>query len=582
MGLFFKNLPVDLAKGLKTCRPHFMSAWLFSALVNLLYLAPTLYMMQVYDRVVPTGGVMTLFWLTVIIAIAVGTLTALDGVRSRMMMRASLRLHYSLGQTIFDRLFARRKGEAGKPVALQAMREFDTIRTTMTGPAMMAAFDVPWTPIYLIASFMVHPLLALIIVIGGVILTGLAIANERSSRVRAQVGMKANSAAYAAQDSLFSNAELIRSLGMRNALVSRHMIAREEGVIATTQAQLASTRYTGLVKFVRMFLQSLSLGAGAYLAINGQISSGTIIAASVLLSRALQPIEQLVGSWSGIVQARSALESLSALFDETEHGDAPKMALPDPVGHIALTNVTLRNPQGTAFLLKGINLTLKPGEITGLIGPSGGGKSTLSRVIAGGLEPDAGEIRIDSANYADWDQDQLGKHIGYMPQDNALLSGSIAENIARFSINQGEDVDAIALKIVDAAQLAGVHELILSLPGGYQAAIGDPSFRLSGGQIQRIALARALFGRPKVLILDEPNSALDAEGEQALVAAIQTMKLNGSAILLVAHRSLALSHADRLVIMNGGAIEHEGPRQQVIEDMREAASRRNVVNMARS
>jgi PrtD family type I secretion system ABC transporter len=582
MGLFFKNLPVDLANGLKTCRPHFMSAWLFSALVNLLYLAPTLYMMQVYDRVVPTGGVMTLFWLTVIIAVAVGTLTALDGVRSRMMMRASLRLHNSLGQTILDRLFARRKGEAGKPVALQAMREFDTIRTTMTGPAMMAAFDVPWTPIYLIASFMVHPLLALIIVIGGVILTGLAIANERSSRVRAQVGMKANSAAYAAQDSLFSNAELIRSLGMRNALVSRHMIAREEGVIATTQAQLASTRYTSLVKFVRMFLQSLSLGAGAFLAINGQISSGTIIAASVLLSRALQPIEQLVGSWSGIVQARSAVESLSALFDETEESDAPKMALPDPVGHIALTNVTLRNPQGTAFLLKGINLTLKPGEITGLIGPSGGGKSTLSRIIAGGLEPDAGEIRIDSASYADWDQDQLGKHFGYMPQDNALLSGSIAENIARFSINKSEDADAVALKIVDAAQLAGVHELILSLPGGYQATIGDPSFGLSGGQIQRIALARALYGRPKVLILDEPNSALDAEGEQALVAAIQTMKLNGSAILLVAHRSLALSHADRLVIMNAGAIEHEGPRQQVIDDMREAASRRNVVNMARS
>jgi PrtD family type I secretion system ABC transporter len=582
MGLFFNKLPADLANGLRTCRPHFMGAWLFSALVNLLYLAPTLYMMQVYDRVVPTGGVLTLLWLTAIIAVAVGTLTALDGVRSRIMMRASLRLHYSLGQTILDRLLARRKNDAGKPVALQAMREFDTIRASMTGPAMMAAFDVPWTPIYLIASFMVHPVLALIIIVGGLILTGLAIANERASRQRAQTGLSANAAAYAAQDALFANAELIRALGMRRALVTRHLVAREEGVLATTQAQLASTRYTVTVKFVRMFLQSLSLGAGAWLAIEGQISAGTIIAASVLLSRALQPIEQLVGSWSGVVQGRQALATLSALLETADADDTPKMALPDPEGHVSLTNVTLRNPQATAFLLKGINLNLRPGEVVGLIGPSGGGKSTLARIVAGGISPDAGEIRIDTAAYADWEQEALGRHIGYLPQDICLLSGTIAENISRFSVTSGETADDVAMKIVDAAQLAGVHELILALPGGYQARIGDPGFRLSGGQVQRIALARALYDRPKLLILDEPNSALDAEGEKALIAAMQTMKLNGSAILLVAHRSLALSHADRLVILDKGAIEHEGPRQQVIDDMRDAASRRNVVAMARS
>lgn len=582
MQIFQRNLPAPMKEAMAKCRPFFATAALFSALINLLYLAPTLYMMQVYDRVVPTGGVITLFWLTVIIALAVATLTTLDNLRSRLMMRAALRLDGELSGAILDRLVAlhTRSGETGKSAS--AMRDFDSLRQAMSGPATMAAFDVPWTPIYLIAAFIIHPVLAMLIVGGGVVLITLAVINERVARERSKQGHQANAAAYAAQEILTSKAEIIRALGMRRAIVARQRESRSEGMHAVTSTQLLTTRYSALVKFVRMFLQSLSLGVGAWLAIQGQISVGTIIAASVLLSRALQPIEQLVGTWPVINQARFAVGTLTALFEETEGDENKPLLLPEPKGHVEANSLTLRNPQGTAFIVHGVTFSLVPGEIVGLIGHSGAGKSTITRIMAGAIKPDVGEVRIDGASFDDWDREKLARHIGYLPQDCALLPGTIAENISRFAMDLGETPDDVAALIVQAAQMAGIHDLVLRLPEGYGTRLGGADFALSGGQIQRIALARALYGNPKILILDEPSSALDGEGEQALVRAIDAAKLHGAAILMVAHRSFVLNNADRLVVIANGTVEQQGPRQEVIDRIREASSRQNVVNMKRN
>ncbi len=571
--------PEPMKAALAACRGHLVNSAVFSALVNILFLAPTLYMMQVYDRVVPTGGVLTLAWLTVVLGLALGTLSLLDNIRSRIMVRASLRLNEALSGQILDRLVSRSRQDASDPIIAQAMREFDTIRQTMTGPGTMALFDTPWTPIYLLAAFLLHPVLGLLICVGGAILICLAIVNEKVVREGSKIGHRANATAYSAQEMLVSKAEIVRALGMRRALVSRQQLARNEGLNASTSTQLSATRFSALVKFVRMFLQSLSLGVAAWLAIQGQISSGTIIAASVLLSRALQPIEQLVGTWPQMMQARQSLATLKQLFEQADADQKNHVLLPDPKGHVVFSNVTLRNAQQSAFILRGVSFALEPGEIVGVVGPSGAGKSTLARIAAGAIRPDAGDVRIDQADYEDWDPEKLATHIGYVPQDYSLLPGTITENISRFAMDRGADPATVEEQVIHAAKMAGVHDMILHLPDGYGARIGQTGLSLSGGQTQRIALARALFGNPKLLILDEPSSALDGEGEQALMRALEAARLRGVAVMIVAHRSQILDLADRLVVMNEGAVSLQGQRGEVILALQGASARGNVVDM---
>lgn len=577
MRLFWTNIPKPLEGAIAACRTHFLLAAGLSAGINILYLAPTIYMMQVYDRVVPTGGVLTLFWITVIVGVAIATLTALDAVRSRVMVRASLRLNRLLSAEILDRLMARSRPGPDAPSTSQAMREFDTFRSVLGGPAATAFFDVPWTPLYLIVAFLIHPLLGALVLAGGGILIGLALTNERRAKGRSSAAYQANAVAYASQEATFRQAELVRALGMRRALVARHIDERREGLNANATVQFSAGRYNSVVKFVRMFMQSLALGAGAWLAIQGQISVGAIIAASVLLSRALQPIEQLVGHWPNIVQSRQALQTLDQLYAGTSDDTGHRTMLPEPRGQLELDRIVVRDPQGTAFILKNVSLQLAPGEILGVIGPSGAGKTTLARVAAGALVPDLGDVRVDDAKFEDWDPEQLARHIGYLPQDCAMLPGTISDNISRFASARGVPRSMIDLDVVEAAQMAGVHELILHLPAGYDTNIDGDGHRLSAGQAQRIALARAVYGNPRVLVLDEPNSALDSEGEEALIRAIDAAKLKGAAIMIVAHRAAILANAERLLVLNDGAVAQIGPRAEVLAALQKAAGRPNVV-----
>ena len=571
MRLFWMNVPKPLEVAVGACRSHFMLAAVLSALVNILYLAPTIYMMQVYDRVVPTGGVQTLFWITVIVGLAIGTLTALDGVRTRVLMRAGLRLNRLLSAQILDRLMARTRSVPGGPSTGQAMQEFDLLRQAFGGPAITALFDAPWTPLYFIVAFMIHPVLGVLVLVAGGILVAIAVTNERRSRAGGKVAAQANGAAYRAQEAATRNAELIRALGMRQAVVARLGYHRHNGLTESSKLQFSGARYNVPVKFVRMFMQSVALGAGALLAVKGEISVGSIIAASVLLSRALQPLEQIVAQWPTITQSRRAIATLDQLFEETDATNAAHILLPDPKGRLEMISVAVRDPRSDAFLLKNVSLTLAPGEILGVVGPSGAGKSTLARVAAGALLPDLGDVRIDDARTADWDSERLARHIGYVPQNCGLMPGSVRDNISRFEFPHEKHQDDIDADVVEAATAASVHELILRLPNGYETEIGDGGHQLSGGEAQRVCLARALYRRPSLLILDEPNAALDADGEAALERAIEGARAGGAAIMLVAHRGTLLAKADTMLILADGSVARHGPAGEVMSMLRSAA-----------
>ena len=553
-----------LADALRACRTHFVWAAVFSAGVNLLYLTPTIYMMQVYDRVVPTGGLTTLILITAVAMFALGSLAALDWLRGRLLLRAGLRLDRLLA----DRILGRVVDMQARSPNSQVLREFDNVRAALSGSGALAAFDAPWTPLYLFFCFLLHPAIGVLTLVGGILLVFLAVLNERDSRARLKHAMGASNAAYAAQEAVAGQSEVVRALGMRQASIARQIEQRRAATTQAADAQLTGGRYSGIIKFLRLALQSLSLGLAALLAVRGEISPGAIIAASVLLSRSVAPVELLVGAWPSLVQARASWKVLTNLFEHTEGVDRPRTTLPAPAGKLKAEGITVRLPDTEAPQLRNVSIVLGAGQTLGVVGASGSGKTTLARVLAGAMKPTSGIVRLDGADYDLRDGDDLARHIGYLPQTPSLFAGSIRDNISRFAAAVGADKAEVDRKAVAAAQAAGAHEMILKLAKGYDTELGPYGAGVSAGQAQRIALARALYDDPVLLVLDEPNSNLDQDGETALMSAILAAAARGAAVVIVAHRAGVLARVDHLLMLKDGAVHAQGPREKVLEALR--------------
>lgn len=553
--------PPQYRKALDACRDVVLWALAFSAAVNLLYLSPSVFMLQVYDRVLTTGGIPTLGFVSVMLLYALATLVFLDGVRNRLMTRLSLRLERMLAPILLEVAMRReaRDGEAGRR---QVMREFDLVRQTVTGPAATAVMDIPWTPIFMGVAFMIHPFIGLISLLGGGVLLALAWRNEQVMRRGLAQLSEMSPRVYADQEADSASADAVRAMGMRSVVIERRL--KQRGELNVLQAQLAqrAAGYSGLTKFLRLALQSTALGVGAWLAVDRQISPGALIAGSILTSRALGPLEQIVSAWRQIGQARNALRSIKEAIATSASTEG--MALPMPRGAIRLERVSVRLRGAERAALQDVSVSVGPGEILGVVGASGAGKSTLARVAAGALAPQVGVVRLDGANVQDWAPDALGKYVGYVPQEIGLLDGTIAENIRRFAPpRDGGDPNVIDSDVIDAARAAGAHDLILRFPKGYQHLLGRGGAGISPGQAQRIALARALFRAPPLLVLDEPNAHLDAEGEAALLEAVRAARARGAAIILIAHRAGTIGISDRLLVLREGRVEMEGPREEV-------------------
>ncbi|MDD9895267.1 MAG: type I secretion system permease/ATPase [Gammaproteobacteria bacterium] len=547
---------------LKSLKGYFLYATLFSASVNFLMLTPIIYMLQVYDRVVSSGSMSTLAMLSLLMVLLLMASGGFEWARSRILVAANVRLENQLRDLVSKASF-RHSLLSGSPAASHlAMSDLLGLRQFITGNGVFAFMDAPWTPIYIVVMFMFHPLFGIAAIICAVILIALAIIMEK---VTAQKLLEANKLTTAATQSFQSNlrnAEVIHGMGMQAAIRQKdgklYQAAGNEQAIGSA----AAGRLTAISKSFRLIAQSIVLGLGAYLALNQQISPGMMIAGSLLLGRALAPIDMMVGTWKNFVDAKSSFKRLRLILSSYVE-EADKMDLPKPVGNLSVEQIIVIPPGAQAASVKGVGFQLAAGEALGIIGPSAAGKTSLARGILGVWPARAGTVRLDNAEIDQWVREKLGPYIGYLPQDIELFDGTIAENICRFSELNSE-------LIIEAAKTAGIHEMILRLPQGYDTIISSQSGALSAGQRQRVALARAIYNLPKLIILDEPNSNLDDQGERDLLSALQKMKQAGSTVIVITHRTSILSLVDKLLLMRDGLATNFGQRDDVLKAIAES------------
>ncbi|WP_024694086.1 type I secretion system permease/ATPase [Pseudomonas syringae] len=549
----------SLQAALKACKSSFISVGVFSFFVNALMLVPTFYMLQVYGRVVTSGSLTTLAMLTIIMTILVITMGSLEWIRSRIMVRVSTKLDVLLSRDVYRASFKRALESGGMDASAQPLNDLTGLRQFMTGNGLFAFFDAPWLPIYVAVMFMFHPWYGWVAIASAIILLILAYLNERGTGKTLGEANKENIAATLQTTKNLRNAEVIESMGMLSTLIQRWSRRQKKVLVLQSQASDKGGVISAISKTFRMLIQSLILGLGAYLAVNHEISPGLVIAGSVLLGRALAPIDMIIGSWKGFIAARSQYDRLNNIMDKLK-SEPERMSLPAPQGNVLVDNLIVGAPGSKNPIIRGISFGVPAGSVVGIIGPSASGKSTLARALMGVWAPQHGTVRLDGADISSWDKEELGPYIGYLPQDIELFEGSISENIARFA-----DVDAE--KVVAAAQISGVHEMILHLPDGYDTVIGSDGVNLSGGQRQRIGLARAVYGNPRLILLDEPNSNLDEVGERALASAILELKKSGATIFVITHRTTILAVLDRLLVMAAGGVSMYGPRDQVMEEL---------------
>ncbi|MFP4449354.1 MAG: type I secretion system permease/ATPase [Rhodosalinus sp.] len=537
-------------------RGYFWLIGIFSFFANLLMLTGPIYMLQIYDRVLGSRSVETLLALSLLVAFLYGIMALLDYARGRIMARVGARMRARLDQRVFDAVI-RKSAVLPDDSAATGLRDLDAVQRLTASPALMSFFDIPWTPFFLVGIALFHPWLGYLAVGGGMILIVFAVLNQLMSRRSSTRGNQGVFRSDVMAGQIRDEAETVQSLGMRGNAFARWKRGRDEALDDMLESADVSGTFAAITKSFRLFLQSAMLGLGAFLVLRGELTPGAMIAASILLGRALAPVELAINSWQLFQAARQGWDSLARLLSEVPPERA-LTALPRPSARLDVQQLTVVPPGGSQASLRMVTFSVQPGQALGVIGPSGAGKSTLARALTGVWRPAGGRIRLDGATLDRYPPDVLGEYIGYLPQKVELFDGTIAENIARLSMTPD------AARVVEAAVKADAHEMILQLPEAYDTRVRGAGARLSGGQIQRIGLARALFGDPVILVLDEPNSNLDNEGSAALNAAIRAMKADGKAVLIMAHRPAAIRECDQLLILDHGARAAFGPRDEVL------------------
>ena len=550
-------------EALWSVRPAVRTALVFGLFINLLLFVSPLYMLQIYDRAIPSRSGATLAGLTVLALYLTAVYAALDMLRGRLMAEAARLFDSHVAEPVFNALHRAQLAAPGGDRS-RALRDVDTIREVVAGPGLVALTDVPAIPIFMGVCFLLHPFFGLLSIVAAGLLVALTILNETSTRKDVKTAQLAASRAGAHADAVLRNGEVLRAMNMlapmRAAWLRQHAVMLD----MTAQGGLKGGRIASATKFVRLAIQTAVLGSGAWLAIQREISPGTIIAASIILGRVVAPVEMAIGNWKSFIVARDAKSRLDELL--SAHGaPPPAVALPAPKGSLELDQVSVAPPGGRRFVLQRVSFRLEPGDTLAVIGPSASGKSSLARVLCGVWQPMAGTVRLDGAELRHWDPEKLGDHIGYLPQDVELFSGTVAQNIARFR-------DAPSAEIIEIAKLAGCHDMIQALPDGYNTEIGEGGAALSGGQRQRIGLARAFFGMPPLVVLDEPNANLDGEGEAILVEALRRFRNAGRTIVLVTHRPSVLAGVDKVLVIAEGQPRLFGPRDEVLTQLNMAAA----------
>ncbi len=556
----FKRGRDELDATRRDMRGLLAAAFFFSIFVNILMLTGPLYMLQVYDRVLGSRSEPTLWALSGLMAFLYLMMGVLDYSRGRIMARIGARMQERLDRRVFAAALRRMQQAPGDPIALAAQRDLEFVQRLWASPVLIAVFDIPWAPMFLAAIFVFHPILGWISVAGGVVLIVITILNQTMTKEPLRRANAATLKGEMMSDAIKQEAEAVQALGMTSAAFDRWQVARKAGLVQGVAAADLAGVFGTVSKTFRQFLQSAMLGAGAYLVLQNEMGSGAMITGSILLGRALQPIEMAIGQWALVTRAQEGRARLSELLTRVQP-EPPHTELPRPRAILEAQNLTVVPPGESQAVLRMVNFRLEPGQALGIIGPSGAGKSTLARALIGSWKPAGGKVRLDGASLDQYDPDRLGSYIGYLPQRITLFEGTIAENIARLQKNPDGNA------VVEAAKKAAAHDMITKLTDGYDTRVQALGGRLSGGQIQRIGLARALYGDPVLLVLDEPNSNLDNEGSVALNQAIASMKAAGRAILIMAHRPAAIQECELLLVLEDGTRRAFGPRDQVLREM---------------
>jgi PrtD family type I secretion system ABC transporter len=543
-------------------RPFLVYAGVFSLVINLLMLVPAMYMLQVFDRVINSRSEETLVMLTLIVLPLLLVVTLIEGLRARLLAAGGMALDRKLGPRVFDGVLAN-TARLSSGDYINGLRDVNTMRSFLSGAGIFSIFDAPWLPLFLLLIFLFHPLLGVVALTGSVVMVVLAVANERVTRKPLEQFQAGSRQASRYIDASTRNAEVVSALGMVPAVTRRWAAINDEVLRRQSEAGRLGGTLSGLTRFTRQVIQIAMTGTGAWLVVDQHVTPGVMLASTLILGRALAPIESLVANWRNLVEARAAWTRLSQLLASNPPVE-PGTALPAPQGEISVERLVFALRGAEKPVIRGVSFVLPAGESLGIIGPSAAGKSTLARLILGVWKPNSGAVRLDGADVAVWPREQLGPFVGYLPQDVELFSGTVAENIARLG-----EVDSPG--VIRAAQRAHVHELILRLPKGYDTEVGDGGTALSPGQRQRIGLARAVYGNPRLVVLDEPNANLDHEGEDALVHTMRELKQEGVTVVVIVHRPSLLGGVDKLLVLRDGVVEMFGPRAEVMARVTRAA-----------